>query len=247
MIRRTALFTLIELLIVISVIAILAGLLLPALNMARVKARQTGCLGNMRQIGIAFGMYEVDFSGWMPRAPSDKNICRNWDYQLADYLNYKYGGSDNKSWGPPIFHCPAGKVNPLFSAGRSRGYIYNEYVATDLFGMGRLQTNSHKMANKVAVLFDMGRGDRGPEQLEEGTIGNYYNYEYLAIYSNVNSRLLAFRHAAKMNYLMTGGNAVSTFRGIQGYGADPLWIVYDRQTIQQEGKNIWQDGAKYIN
>ena len=70
------LFTLVELLITVMILAILTSLLLPALNRARGKAQSAGCLNNMKMLGIASTQYSGDFDDW---------LVPNWNGDGTEY------------------------------------------------------------------------------------------------------------------------------------------------------------------
>ncbi|HJN18110.1 MAG TPA: DUF1559 domain-containing protein [Armatimonadota bacterium] len=82
-------FTLIELLVVIAIIAILAAILFPVFARAREKARQTSCLSNMKQIGLANEMYKQDFD---EKYPTRWYCCAGgtsplpWPFVLEPYM-----------------------------------------------------------------------------------------------------------------------------------------------------------------
>ena len=100
--RQKHRFTLIELLIVIAIIAILAAMLLPALNKARERARSISCVGKLRQIGQAATLYAGDYDGVLPPAQITGNgtvgiignitnlswVARTWPYLIGNAMTY---------------------------------------------------------------------------------------------------------------------------------------------------------------
>ena len=80
---KMKIFTLIELLIVISIIAILAAMLLPALNKTKKTARSIQCLANIRQIGQGLHQYRGDFTDYIPAWSSGGDM--KWFKQLLPY------------------------------------------------------------------------------------------------------------------------------------------------------------------
>jgi prepilin-type N-terminal cleavage/methylation domain-containing protein len=99
-------FTLLELLVVITIIAILAALLFPALRNAKEKAKRTACMGNLKQINLGLRMYCDDSNDNTPRTPGTTNSPGlNWSGYKA--LMKSYVGINNASSARDnVFICP---------------------------------------------------------------------------------------------------------------------------------------------
>jgi prepilin-type N-terminal cleavage/methylation domain-containing protein/prepilin-type processing-associated H-X9-DG protein len=98
-------FTLVELLVVISIISLLMAVLLPALTGARRQARRSVCASNMRQISLAFNAYAQDNSDWIIVA-KDIRIDGVWNFELLRYISQKWTGGFDAA---KVWFCPEDK------------------------------------------------------------------------------------------------------------------------------------------
>lgn len=122
-------FTLIELLVVISIIALLIALLLPSLGRAKEASRRTACSSNIRQIGIGYYTYGVDFKDRVPLGYVDNNMGSNYHmimnwatptrYMLMGEL-FNLGIIEESQ----AFYCPS-QTSPFWSHDTS-GNRWNE-------------------------------------------------------------------------------------------------------------------------
>lgn len=232
-------FTMVELLVVIAIIAILASILLPALNKAKEKAQTINCVSNLKGIGSAFFLYANDNSGYMPL--NNVNASTSLPFPKSQWCALLMQGNyiaNNKSAScPSVF--PYGKLN-LRAAGDSDNYQTYGANIGPYSGGGSLCYKSigstpfsglwHGSLKKLPptlfpILADTIQYDAEGKFVMQN---HYFYYPAYSISGSAANGRVHTRHAGKSNIAAADGHVTSASKGVlidqMGFRENGLYI-----------------------
>lgn len=175
--RRNA-FTLIELLVVIAIIALLVGILMPALSAARAAGRQSACLSDMHQMGLALTVYAGDYRERLPYANWGPVATKpGWLYGPGvDTANCKPDDRQTGALWPYLLHedayrCPSHQ-GPFTGTAQMTSFIMNGAVVS--YGRATDPQRVGAFRSDAVILWD---GNEQPEFGPPYNDGASYPYE----------------------------------------------------------------------
>ena len=214
-------FTLVELLVVISIIGLLAGLAVPAINGGLKSAKAGACLSNLHQIGVATMAYAADNSFKLPNAGSGTSDM--WATQLATFIST--GTKSKKS----IFVCPGAEKAVQEATGTDVAVTYG--VHNGLMPKGGTASNISSVVRSTEVILAgdvcQNPGNKGwsPFCIEQPSIISSQSggrggstdlnspISFGTDSDNGNNPWLRYRHSGKVNVVMCDGHAEAIKKG----------------------------------
>lgn len=162
--QRKSGFTLIELLVVIAIIAILAAMLLPALNSAREKGRAAHCTGNLKQLAQAWNFYTDDSEGWCPGGFYGGTLNKFYP-QSHWQLQFKSNGYINEN----VTRCPSSKYWAFSSNQQNYGVAISVFGFTNLTQASKITNPLFKFPTRMAIYMDSTPTSKFNELGQSGT------------------------------------------------------------------------------